>query len=66
MNDSYFSYVSQRLPFELVYSEVFPTRLAAQQAEYRIKKWTRAKKEALIAQDWEKLRLLSKKKFSKS
>src|SRR5690606_8633880 len=35
-------------PFQLVYSEVYPTRLDAIQREHQLKGWTRAKKEALI------------------
>ena len=36
---------------ELVYSEEYPTRIEAMSREYQIKKWTRAKKEALIKSD---------------
>lgn len=35
--------------FSLVYTEEFKTRFEAMQREKQLKKWTRAKKEALIA-----------------
>lgn len=34
--------------FKLVYREEFPTRLESMRREFQLKKWTRAKKEALI------------------
>ncbi len=34
--------------FELVYSESFPTRAESMQRELQLKKWPRAKKEAMI------------------
>lgn len=46
-------YTAKRLPVRLVWSESFPTRDEAFAAERRIKGWSRAKKEALIAGDWE-------------
>jgi len=49
-------YTAERLPVELVWSEEFQTRDDAKAAEYRIKPWSRAKKEALIASDWQALR----------
>jgi len=54
-------YTSTRLPVCLVWSEEFPTRDEALAAELRIKKWSRAKKEALIAGDFSALRLAAKK-----
>ena len=42
-------------PLELMWAEEFPTRAEALETELRIKSWSRAKKEALIANDWEKL-----------
>ena len=53
-------YTSGRNPVELVWTEEFPTRDEAFAAERRIKGWRRAKKEALIAGDWDKLRVLAK------
>ena len=51
-----------RRPVELVYSEGFSTRDQALAAERRIKGWSRAKKEALIAGDWVELKRLSQSK----
>lgn len=53
-------YTASRLPVSLVYTEEFPIRLEALEAEWRIKGWRRAKKEALISGNWDKLRQLSK------
>ena len=47
-------------PVALVYSEEHPTFHAARQREAQVKKWTRAKKEALVAGDSAALRRLSK------
>jgi tRNA/rRNA methyltransferase len=48
-------YTFERRPVELVWSEQVPTRAEALAAEMRIKRWSRAKKEAWIAGDWAKL-----------
>jgi tRNA/rRNA methyltransferase len=48
-------YTSERLPVELVWSDYFNTREDAFSAEMRIKKWSRAKKEALIAGQFDRL-----------
>lgn len=37
--------------FDLIYKEKYPTRIEAMQREIQIKKWSRAKKEALIKGD---------------
>jgi putative endonuclease len=47
-------------PLKLIYSESFPTFSEARKREAQIKRWTRAKKEALVACDMVKLRNLSK------
>ncbi len=49
-------YTAARRPVHLVWSESLPTRDEAFAAERRIKGWSRAKKEALIAGDWDRLR----------
>jgi predicted GIY-YIG superfamily endonuclease len=49
-----------RRPATLMWSEAFDTRYEALEAERRIKGWSRAKKEALIAGDWERLSLLAR------
>jgi predicted GIY-YIG superfamily endonuclease len=59
------SYVFRHLPCELVFAECFDSRAEAFEAERRIKKWTRRKKESLIKKDWEGLCILAKKKFFK-
>ncbi|MEH3108047.1 MAG: GIY-YIG nuclease family protein [Sphingomonas fennica] len=46
-------YTQDRRPVALVWSETFPSREEALAAERQIKGWSRAKKEALIAGDWE-------------
>ncbi len=43
----------------LVWNENFPTRIEALEAEFRIKKWSRKKKEALISGDWDALKIAS-------
>jgi len=53
-------YSSKRLPVSLLWSEKFQTRDDAFAAERKLKGWSRAKKEALIAGDWDGLRVLSR------
>ena len=45
-------YTAKRLPVTLVWSEQFPSRIEALEAEQRVKGWSRAKKMALIRSDW--------------
>ena len=52
----YCRFTSVRRPLALTWSAEFPTRIEALGAEQQIKKWSQAKKHALIAGDW---RLLS-------
>ncbi len=52
-------YTSERQPVSLVYHDMFNDRDTAFRAERRIKGWTRAKKEALMAGDWQKIRRLA-------
>jgi putative endonuclease len=59
------SFTYKRRPVKLVYSEVFWDFQLAFEWETRIKKWSRAKKKALINGDYESLKSLSKKDFSK-
>jgi putative endonuclease len=47
-------------PVSLVYSEVHESFSKARKREAQIKRWSRAKKEALVAGDKDKLRALSK------
>lgn len=50
------SYTSTRLPVELVYCELFSDFNLAIDWEKKIKNWNRLKKEALIKQNWDKLK----------
>lgn len=50
------SYTAIRLPIKLAYSESFSSRDEAFQAERKLKKWTRLKKEILINQGWKALK----------
>ena len=45
-------YTSHRLPVELAWAQDFSSRIEALEAERRVKRWSRAKKEGLIAGDW--------------
>lgn len=60
---SYPGYTQTRLPINLVYVQEFSTRDEAFNAEHQIKKWNRKKKEAIIENDWNSLKLLAKKRF---
>jgi putative endonuclease len=52
-------------PLKLVYSESLPTFSDARKREAQIKRWIRAKKEALVAGDVVRLRNLSKSRNKK-
>ena len=51
----------RRLPVKIVFSQEMPDKEYAFLAERQIKNWSRAKKEALIAGNWDLLRWLAKK-----
>ena len=57
-------YTYKRRPAQLVWSQDFGTRVEALEAERRIKGWSRAKKQALIAGDWDKINQLARGKHS--
>jgi len=59
-------YTAQRRPLELIWFQEFEAREEAQEAESRIKKWSRRKKEALAHQDWEALRIAARKNGQRS
>ena len=59
------SYTYLRRPVKLMYHTYFTDFDLAFQWETRIKKWSRAKKQALIDGDFELLKILSKKNFDK-
>ena len=52
-------YTSTRRPLILVWSDAFATREEALAAERQIKGWSRAKKEALIREDWREIQCLA-------
>ena len=56
------SYVSKRLPVELVFVDSCPSRYDALAMERKIKKWSRKKKEALINGGWEAMQGIWKRK----
>ncbi|MGG6229734.1 GIY-YIG nuclease family protein [Tenacibaculum sp. SDUM215027] len=58
------SYTSKRRPVELVFYCEFTNIEMAIEKEKQIKKWSRAKKEVLINNEFEKLPNLAKKKFN--
>jgi tRNA/rRNA methyltransferase len=49
-------YTYDRRPVELVWSGEFSSRAEAMSAEIQIKGWSRKKKEALIAENWDRLK----------
>jgi putative endonuclease len=53
-------YTHNRRPVKLVYSEEFSNHLDAINREKQVKGWGRAKKKALIRNDFKKLKELSK------
>jgi putative endonuclease len=55
-------YTSTRRPVELVWSEWFQSITDAIAVERQIKGWNRAKKQALIARDYEQLPELAKRR----
>jgi len=55
-------FTRDHLPVELVWSQEFATRDEAKNAEQRIKGWSRAKKLALIRDDWDAISHLAKSK----
>jgi predicted GIY-YIG superfamily endonuclease len=54
-------YTSTRRPVQYVFSQVCQTREEALSAELQIKGWNRAKKEALIRDDWAARRALARR-----
>ncbi len=55
-------YTASRLPVELIFSKWFDQITDAIENERRLKKWSRAKKEALIRGDFASLQQLAKRK----
>jgi len=59
-------YTKDKLPVTTVFVESFGTRDEALTMEQQIKKWSRKKKEALIAGDWSKISQYAKKDFKRN
>lgn len=55
------NWTKSRLPVKLVFTQELPDASQALIIEQQIKGWSRAKKEALIAEQWDLLRYFSKK-----
>jgi putative endonuclease len=53
-------YTSTRRPVQVIYSEYFDRIVDAIAAERKVKGWSRAKKEALMANDFRRLQELSR------
>jgi putative endonuclease len=56
-------YTSTRRPVRLVFAQFFEIISDAIAAERRVKGWSRAKKEALIAGDWNRVRFLAQRRW---
>jgi putative endonuclease len=56
------AWTAARRPVELVFAEAFESITDAIAAERRIKGWSRAKKEAVIAGKWEQLPWLARRR----
>ena len=48
-------FTSCRLPVSLLWAQDFPTRAEALESELCVKKWSRAKKEAVASSNWARL-----------
>jgi putative endonuclease len=59
----YEGYTSTRRPLTIVYSQDFGSRDDAKKAEWKLKRWSTKKKQALINNNWETISLFGKKKF---
>lgn len=57
-------YTATRKPVELLWQGEFETRAGAIAFEQQVKGWSRAKKEALMAGDWNRIQALAKSKKS--
>ena len=59
-------YTTRRLPVELVYAEEYSNIGEAFEREKQIQGWSRAKREAIIKAEWNKLPELARKKRNSS
>ena len=58
-------YTASRRPLELIWSQHFDQITDGIAAERQIKGWSRAKKEALIGNNWRKIKLLARRRAGK-
>lgn len=58
-NDGVYEFTSVRTPVEMMYYEVIPSLHDAQKRQQQLRGWSRAKKKALVEQNFHKLQLLS-------
>jgi len=58
------AYTTARRPVRLVWREEFATREEAKAVEFRVKGWSRTKKEALVRGDMQSLRAASRKDWA--
>lgn len=63
---AYRGYTFTRRPVQLVWSQEFPNAVDAIACERQIKGWSRAKKEALIRGDWQRVSALAKRRGGQS
>ncbi|MCC6920930.1 MAG: GIY-YIG nuclease family protein [Alphaproteobacteria bacterium] len=61
----YGGYTALRRPVKLIFQEDFADIRQAQAFEQQVKRWSRAKKEALIRRDWDALPALSRRRGGK-
>ena len=59
-------YTQNRRPFKVVHVQDFSSRYYALVAERKLKKWSRAKKEAYINGDWNLVSKLARRKKNRS
>jgi predicted GIY-YIG superfamily endonuclease len=65
-NGGYCEFTSRRRPVALLWAQDFPTQHEALQSELTVKKWSRAKKEALARSDWQALLHFAKSPWERS
>jgi putative endonuclease len=61
-NGVFGGYTTTRRPVTLVFSQAFDRITDAVSAERQVKGWSRAKKQALIAGEWNRLPMLARRK----
>ncbi len=57
-------YTHSRRPVTLMWSQEFPSRAEALEAEVQVKNWSRIKKEALFRSDWAAVSAAARKRFA--